>query len=388
MARAKSTTIKAYTKKNNETCYMFTVYCGTDPFTGKERYTTRRGFKTRKEANLALAKIKVEISNGEYKTKQVETYQDIYNIWIKQYENTVEESTFIKTYGIFKNHILPALGEYKIDKMNIDICQQHVDSWAEKLQKFRTVKSYASKVMDFAIRRGLLRNNPFKLVDMPKKLKKVSLEDEEKENFYTKEQLITFLNHLKQESNYKAYVLFHVLAYTGMRKGELLALTWKDIDFNNTEIRINKAISRGKDNKLYVKTTKTGVSRTIKIDLQTISILKDWKKHQRADYLKLGYNTSKPEQLVFSNEQNEFVQPTKTRKWLEFILNKYNLPKITTHGFRHTHCSLLFEAGVSIKEVQDRLGHNDVQTTLNIYAHVSENAKDEALSKLTTFMSQ
>ena len=94
-----------------------------------------------------------------------------------------------------------------------------------------------------------------------------------------------------------------------------------------------------------------------------------------------------PNQLVFSNEKNEFLQPTKTRKWLEHVLTKYKLQKITTHGFRHTHCSLLFEADVSIKEVQVRLGHTDVKTTMNIYAHVSEQAKDEAINELENFMS-
>lgn len=387
MNKTKNTTIKEYTKKNNEKCYMFKVYCGIDPLTGKEQYTTRRGFKTKKEADLALARIKLEINRGEFKKRQVETYADIYELWINHYENTVEESTFIKTTGIFRNHILPALGAYKIDKMNVDVCQRHVDEWASKLKKYRMVKAYASKVVDFAIKRGYIKSNPFSLVEMPKKLKRVSIDDEEPENFYTKEQLIEFLRCMEQENNFKAYVLFRLLSYSGMRKGEALALTWKDIDFKKNEIRINKAISRGKNNKLYVKTTKTGIARTIKIDSVTIALLTKWKKQQREEYLTLGFNTSQPKQLVFSNEQNNFLQPTKTRKWLEYLLTKYNLPKITTHGFRHTHCSLLFEAGLSIKEVQDRLGHSDVQTTLNIYAHVSEHVKDEAINKLEVFMS-
>lgn len=388
MNKTKNTAITMYTKKNNEKCYMFKVYCGIDPLTGKEQYTTRRGFKTKKEANLALARIKLEINRGEFKKRKVETYTDTYELWIAQYEKSVEESTFIKTTGIFRNHILPSLGAYKIDKMNVDVCQKHVNEWASKLKKFRMVKSYASKVIDYAIKHGYIKTNPFTLVEMPKKLKKISINDEDEfENFYTKQQLIKFLKCMKQENNFKAYVLFHLLAYSGMRKGESLALTWKDIDFNKNEIRINKAISRGKDNKLYVKTTKTGIARTIKMDPKTMAILKKWKKQQREDYLVLGFNTSQPKQLVFSNEQNEFLQPTITRKWLEHVLTKYQLPKITTHGFRHTHCSLLFEANVSIKEVQDRLGHSDVQTTLNIYAHVSEHAKDEAINKLEEFMS-
>lgn len=384
----KTSIIKPYTKKNGEKCYMFKLYVGVDPLTGKEQYTTRRGFKTKKEADLALARIKLDISKGSFRKQQAETYQDVYDLWIIQYEKYVEESTFIKTTGIFRNHILPALGNYKIDKMNVDVCQRHVDEWATKLKKFRMVKSYAAKVLDFAIKRGYVQANPFALIDMPKNLKNTYIDDADApENFYTKEQVNEFLKYMGQETNFKAYTLFHLLAYSGMRKGEALALTWKDVNFKENEIRINKALSRGKDNLLYVKDTKTRTARTIKMDPKTMDTLKEWKKQQRQDYLILGFNTLQQKQLVFSNDQNEFLQPTKTRKWLEHILTKYQLPKITTHGFRHTHCSILLEAGVGIKEVQDRLGHTDIKTTMNIYAHVSQQAKDGAINKFANYMS-
>lgn len=162
-------------------------------------------------------------------------------------------------------------------------------------------------------------------------------------------------------------MLFRLLAFSGMRKGEALALTWRDINFKTNEIRINKALSRGKDNKLYIKSTKTNEARTIKMDEKTMNILRMWKKKQKEDNFKLGFNTSKPSQLVFSNEKNEFIQPTKTREWILYVQEKYNLKKVTTHGLRHTHCSLLFEAGATLKEVQDRLGHSDIKTTMNIY---------------------
>jgi len=384
----KTSIIKPYTKKSGEKCYMFKLYVGVDPLTGKEQYTTRRGFKTKKEADLTLARIKLEISKGSFRKQQAETYQDVYDLWIIQYEKYVEESTFIKTTGIFRNHILPALGNYKIDKMNVDVCQRHVDEWATKLKKFRMVKSYAAKVLDFAIKRGYLQSNPFALIDMPKNLKNTYIDDADApENFYTKEQVNEFLKYMGQEANFKAYTLFHLLAYSGMRKGEALALTWKDVNFKENEIRINKAVSRGKDNLLYVKVTKTRTARTIKMDPKTMDTLKEWKKQQRQDYLILGFNTLQQKQLVFSNDQNKFLQPTKTRKWLEHILTKYQLPKITTHGFRHTHCSILLEAGVGLKEVQDRLGHTDIKTTMNIYAHVSQQAKDGAINKFANYMS-
>ena len=387
MTKKKTSTIESYTLNNGQKRYMFQIYIGVDLLTGKQKRTTRRGFKTIKEAELALARIKLEISKGTYQKQQPETYQDIYELWVKQYEKTVEESTFVKTTGIFKNHILPAMHSYKIEKITVDVCQRHVDEWADKLKKFRMVKSYAAKVLDFAIKRRYIQTNPFVLVDMPTALKrKQASTEEKKENFYSREQLIEFLSCFEKENKVKAFTLFRLLAFSGMRKGEALALNWKDLDFKNNEIRINKALSRGKDNKLYVKSTKTGVARTIKMDERTMAILKDWRKKQKQEYLILGFNTIRANQLVFSNEQNEYLQPTKTRKWILHVQKKYNLDTITTHSLRHTHCSLLFEAGASIKEVQDRLGHSDVKTTMNIYAHVTEKAKEAAIQKFESYL--
>ncbi|WP_281173099.1 tyrosine-type recombinase/integrase [Viridibacillus arvi] len=138
---------------------------------------------------------------------------------------------------------------------------------------------------------------------------------------------------------------------------------------------------------MYVKSTKTGIVRTVKMDSRTMAILNEWQKKQKADYFKLGFNTKSATQLVFSNEENKFLQPTKTRKWIIQIQTRYNLKKVSTHGMRHTHCSLLFEAGAKIKEVQDRLGHSDIQTTMNIYAHVTAKAKESAIQKFEAYLS-
>ncbi|MDA2770553.1 tyrosine-type recombinase/integrase [Bacillus cereus group sp. Bc010] len=386
MAKSKSSNIESYTIKNGEKRYQFQLYIGTNPLTGKQQRTTRRGFKTLKEAKLEFARLKLEVDQGTFNKIIAETYNDTYNLWVVQYEKTVEESTFIKTIRIFKNHILPTLGEYKIDKLNVELCQRAVNEWADKLKNFKMIKAYASKIVDFAIKRNYTKSNPFTLIELPKK--RVQNAQQKFENFYTKDELIEFLSRLEKEDNYKAFTFFRLLSYTGMRKGEALALTWKDIDFDNQELSITKAIARGKDNKLYIKSTKTGTSRTIKIDEETLSILDTWRKKQQKDYLILGFNTNNPDQLIFSNTSNEYLQPTKTRQWILQIQEKYILKKVTTHGLRHTHCSLLFEAGVSIKEVQDRLGHSDVKTTMDIYAHVSEKAKAEAIQKFETYLNK
>lgn len=376
--------IKKYVLKNGQTRYKFQVYLGVDPLTGEPKQTTRT-FNSQREAITARARIKFEVANGTYKQQKIDTYQDVYNLWLEQYEKTVEESTLVKTIGIFKNHILPAMSSYRLDKINVDVCQKHLNNWATQLKNFLKVKAYASKVLDFAIKRDYIRVNPFSLTDNPTYQKRKNLHEEDVvENFYTRKNLTKFLKCVEKEDNYKAYAFFRLLSFSGMRKGEALALTWKDVNFTTNEIRITKAISKGLKNKLYVKPTKTGTSRTIKMDDKTMEVLKTWKRIQKQDYLTLGFNTMQPKQLIFSNKQNEYLQPTMTRKWIKQIQKKYNLEAITTHGLRHTHCSLLFEAGVSLKEVQVRLGHSDVKTTLDIYTHVTQEAKDEAILKFAS----
>lgn len=388
MSKNTTTPIEAYTLRNGEKRYRFQIYIGTDPLTGKEKRTTRSNFKTLKEAKLALARLKAEIANGTYQKKSYDTYGEFYELWIENYKNTVEASTYRKTLGIFNNHILPAMKDYRLEKITIDVCQKHVNEWAHKLKNYRATKSYASSVLDFAIKRGIIQTNPFNLVDTPKGIiKKKAMQEEVKEdNFYTKDELNHFLSCLKSENDIKKYTLFHALAYTGMRKGELLALKWTDIDFENHEITVSKAISLDDTNKIYLKSTKTGKTRIISIDQGTKNILIEWKKQQMKDCMAQGFNAKSKTQLVFSNKYNSYMQPSLTQKWLKKITNTHKLKAITTHGFRHTHCSILFEAGVTIKEVQDRLGHTDVQTTMNIYAHVSPERKTSAIDKYVNYL--
>lgn len=114
-----------------------------------------------------------------------------------------------------------------------------------------------------------------------------------------------------------------------------------------------------------------GSQRVIALDVKTIKVIEQWRYNQKEWYFKFGYNTSKDTQFLFTNKFNELYYPQAPNDWLYNILEKYDLPKITLHGFRHTHASLLFESGASIKEVQERLGHKDVKTTMNIYTHVT-----------------
>src|SRR5699024_10563783 len=171
--------IKKYTLQNGETRYMFQIYLGTDPLTGKKRRTTRRGFKTKKDAELGRSRLILEKEREVLtKTKRM-TYKEVYDLWLPLYKNSVEESTYVKTEGIFRNHILPSLGGYFIEKIDVNMCQEALYAWFNRLQKFNMVKSYAARVFDFALKRGIIQTNPFNRVEPLRRKKELSFNDDE-----------------------------------------------------------------------------------------------------------------------------------------------------------------------------------------------------------------
>lgn len=127
--------------------------------------------------------------------------------------------------------------------------------------------------------------------------------------------------------------------------------------------------------------------RTIIMDSKTMSALKHWRLVQLQKYMTLGFNTDKPDQLVFSNSRNKHLLLHKPADWLKSIQDAHKIKhRITIHGFRHSHASALFSAGATVKEVQERLGHSDVKTTLNIYTHVTKSQNKEAVNKLVAYL--
>lgn len=386
-------TIKKYTKNNGETGYMSNLYLGIDPVTGKKKRTTLRA-STQKELNLKIARLQIQIETEGFKENITYTFNDVYLLWFTHYKNTVKESSYVKTERVFHNHILPYFGDKRIDKINVTMCQKAINDWFKILKRYNVTMNYTAKVFDYAITLQIINDNPAKKVTKP--VKKNDFIEERSENYYTRDELLEFMNALKADGkdprHQKTYTFFRVLSFTGMRKGEAFALTWNDVNFEDSTISITKTLSQGENNRLIIQTPKTRKSaRNISIDKQTLDDLKAWKKTQKAYYFELGFNTNKESQLIFSNQYNELIQPGKTRKWLLEVQNKYNLKKITTHGLRHTHCSLLFESSTSenpvkIQDVQDRLGHSDIQTTMNIYNHVTEKAKEKTAEIFANYM--
>lgn len=380
------TKIKEYKLKNGDIRYMFTVYTGVNQSTGKKANTTRRGFKTQKEATIVLSRLKLDIDNkGSLPKENNILFSQVYEEWHDQHINRVEESTDDKIVSLFKNHVLPAFGNLRVRAITSHKCQTVLNEWFKEVTlNYKRWFIYTKKVLNFAVKQGYIKRNPANMVTMP--LKKNEAGDKP-ENFYDKEELAEFMNCLDQKNKPEQFTWFRLLAFTGLRKGEALALTWQDIDFNNSTLRVNKSLGKGYHGRLYVKAPKTRASRrTLALDPITLRTLKTWRTEQRELFLSYGINTLHKGQLIFATNKNTFKSENTPRMWLLDVINANNLKPITTHGFRHTHCSALFASGATIKEVQVRLGHSDIKTTMNVYAHVTKSQNVEVVSKLASFL--
>ena len=379
--------IKQYTKKSDgKKYYMFQIFLGRDEITGKKRYTTRRGFKTRKEALLCEAKIKTEIDTNGLLNTDVTTFKEIYELWYEGYQHTIKESTLLVNQHIF-NLLLDKLENMQLKKLTLPYCQKIINNYSKSfsLAVLKKIKIYGSMILDYAVKMKVIYSNPMKDVLLPKKKDDITSDDKDK--YYSKEELKQFLELVESEHDIKLTAMFRLLAYTGIRKGELQALNWDDIDFTNNMITVNKTLALNTEKKVVVQTPKSKSSkRSISIDEQTANILKRWKLKQRERFLMVGTRIKK-HQPCFSDEvTNSYLYLNFMNANLKRICKKNEFKLIKVHGFRHTHCSLLFESGFTIQEVQDRLGHSDLKTTMSIYAHVTEKQRDNMADKFAKFM--
>ena len=379
--------IKEYTnKKDNKKYYMIQLYLGKDEITGKVRKTTRRGFKTKKEAQLCEAKIKTEIATNGLLNTDVTTFKEIYELWYEGYQHTIKESTLVVNSYVFKL-LLDKLEHIQLKKITLPFCQKIITDYSKEfsLSTLKKIKIYGGMIFDYAVKMKVIYSNPMKDVLLPKK--QVDITSNDTDLYYTKDELNHFLKLVDSTNDIKLSAMFRVLAYTGIRKGELQALEWSDIDFTNNTININKTLSINSEHKITVQTPKSKSSiRCISIDEETKLILKRWKAKQRELFFSLGTRVKK-NQLCFTNDiTNDYLYLNFTNDKLSKICKKHKFKEIKIHGFRHTHCSLLFESGFTIQEVQDRLGHSDLKTTMSVYAHVTEKQRDNMADKFAKFM--
>ena len=367
-----------YKKKNGTTVYRANIYLGVDSITGKKVKTSVTG-RTKKEVKTRIKEAQHNFkTNGQTVTKTVpvENYKELAELWLKSYEMTVKPQTFIATKRMIHNHLIPVFGDFKLDKLSVSYIQGHINDLSKEFVHFGTVHSINKRVLQYGVSLQLIPFNPARDVILPKVIKP----DNKAIKFIDYNDLKALMSYMEKLSNKKYsyffdYVLYSILLATGCRFGEACALEWSDIDFENATININKNYNRLVD---IVGTPKSKAGyRVISIDQKTINLLRLYKNRQRQLFSEVS---SEVPSVVFATPTRKYQNTSIRQEALDRRLKEIDCPRFTFHAFRHTHASLLLNAGISYKELQYRLGHATLAMTMDIYSHLSKDKEKEAVS--------
>lgn len=391
-------------KCNSKKCkcgasWAYIVDIGKDPKTGKRKQKKKRGFRTKKEAEVAAAIIKNELNQGIFVKESNATFEDFATEWLSLYEGTgiVKESTIR-----IRRHEIKRLADYFAKLKLKDITRKQYQSALNDLKK----RGYAQNTIDGAHRTGrmifkkaveleILKKDPTEYTQLPKQQMTIEELEGRKDlpNYLEKEELKHFLHVTKKLGLDQDYPIFLLIAYTGIRAGELCALKWRDIDFEEQTISISKTYynptNNRKEYKLLTPKTPTSV-RIIDIDETVINKLSKHKLAQKQMMMK-HRDIYHDEDFVFASIGYElpgyplYIKKIENRMRRLLKVAELN-PKLTPHSLRHTHTSLLAEAGVSLPQIMERLGHKDEDTTKNVYLHVTKEMKKEASQKFKELM--
>lgn len=369
--------------------YFVKVYLGLNDY-GKKKYYTKRGFKTRKAAKAHETAVNHQLNSGTFvhlTTQTTYTYQELYQKWYEAYKDTVEATTAAKTADLYRLHILPVFGEKKISKISPLDCQTFITNKAKTFKNMKQIKSYTSKIFEFAISMNYIERNPMSKVIMPKIKKTAS------ENYWSVSELQQFLQIILENEPYKHYAIFRLLAYSGLRKGELYALRWSDFNPDTQLLTINKSLGRI-DGHAVEKDTKNSFSvRSIYLDDETCTILHKWKQEsiQEKGQLHITPLSIEKDFMFTYCTRTGDIEPLHAdyiNNILKRTIRQHNLKKISPHGFRHTHATLMIEMGIDPVNTAKRLGHASSQMTLDTYSHATKAGEKHSITKFAEYLNK
>lgn len=371
-----------------------------DPVTGKRKRVSARA-STQKEARLIVERKIHEVTEYGLTTDPSQssiTFEKMAQEWLATLKNHLKHSAYrsneyhVRRFGKYIANV-PVRQITKKAYQNV-INQLERDGYS--YNTIYSAHSVAKKIFRQALAWDIIKSSPADMAILPKK--KVTIEQLESEapevKYLEREELKFLLDVVGQKGRPGDEVVFKLLAFTGMRVGELLALKWRDIDFEKKEISITKTIFNidGKKDEYKLLTPKTKKSiRKVTVDDNILLFLKKHRIKQNEQKMKIRSMWHNGDFIVTRDDgypmSPRFIQYRMKR--LEKIIKQETgeCKPLHAHILRHTHTSMLTEAGVDLRAIMDRLGHSDARTTLTVYTHVTEKLKRDASDKLAEVFS-
>lgn len=298
-------------------------------------------------------------------------FSDYIRVWLKATKRRVDEITY-QGYEILANsHVLPYFeaSPIKLQEVTREVLQAYIDEKSLHGRKdgkgglsprsVRMHKNILYQTLNMAVKEKLLPSNPCQFIELPK-------QEHSTAKFYSAEQLQKLFDAIRNEP---MYPLVKITALYGLRRSEVLGLQWDSIDFENERLTIRRTVSKVTKTVAKDKTKTASSYRSFPLTKEAAAIFRKAFDEQEENRKLFGKSYQRNE-YVFKWPDGHPFSPDYVSREFPKLLKKYNLPRIRFHELRHSCASLLLNNGFALKDVQEWMGHSDIEVTANIYGHI------------------
>ena len=353
----------------------YTIVLDVAPVNGKrnQQWISVQGNK--KDAEKRLSEMLHQIDTGSFMRPSKTTVAEFLEQWLKDCRSRLSPRGFERYRDIVNSRLIPDFGSIALTQLRPEHIQRHETAIQERGLSARTARYHHSVIhsaLKTAVEWGLLSRNPVDAVKPPK-IHRTDMQT------WDEGEMRRFLEAAKGSMYYE---LFFLALYTGMRRSELLALRWQDINLDMGQVSVSRTLHHLKDGRYVYTEPKSAKSRrTIALSPSAILLLKDYRQHRALMRAELG-GVQKDADLVFCHilDGSPLRPNSITRAW-QTAARGAGVKVIRLHDARHTHASIMLKQGIHPKIVQERLGHSTIQMTLDTYSHVAPGLQEAAAAR-------
>ncbi|NHN28538.1 site-specific integrase [Paenibacillus agricola] len=340
----------------------------------KRNQKKKSGYTSKKGAAKALVEIESKINKGIYVEPSRELFSTYLLDWLGAKGVAIKEQTRMNYETIIRARIIPSLGNLMVSKLTARALQRFINELLEEgLSESYVVKVYniLNSSLKTAYKWKLLPENPMEFTDKPRI-------GRQEQSVWNEKELAEFLRVARSD---RLYAAFFLAMTTGLRRGEILGLRWRDVDVENKVLFVSQILSP--DGKKLLSETKTTSSRrSVDLCVETVGMLRKQRRSIVAEKVEMGEGYQDHD-LVICTVKGTPVSPRNVVRSFKRLSNKAGLNEIRFHDLRHSHATLLVEHGADIKMVAERLGHSTTRMTLDTYTHVRKGRQKEAANLIS-----
>ncbi len=376
--------MKGHIRQRAEGSWTLYLPVGKYP-NGRTKYDTRTIHGKRKDAERELARWITEVESGGYVDETKMTVAQYLESWLLRVKPNVAGKTFERYAEIVHSHLIPALGRYNLQRLTPLQVQDYYAQASERGRKDgkgglapQTVVHHhrvLREALNDAVQLGVLGRNPADRVKPPKV-------DRKEQRVLNKAEIEAVL---KSAEGTVFYVPVVLAVTTGMRRGEILALRWEDVDFDAKVVHVRRSLEETKAGVSFKEPKTSKSRRAVNVPDMVLEVLAKHRDEQ-AEHRKLLGKDYWDEGLICARPDGKPIVPKYISSNFYVVLERAGLPRIPFHNLRHTHATALFRQGAHPKVVQERLGHSTIVTTMDVYSHVLPSMQEQAARMIGDFL--